>query len=289
MSELAPILLALGSAVLFAISAQFQNLGLRHADSRTGALITISTSAVVYWCASPFLLESAYWLSPAVLIFVVIGLFRPFLTANLALAGIRRLGPTLASTLASTTPVFAAVFGIVLLGETLTWPLALGTAAIMAGVMTLTMGRRVTSARPVWALALPVGAAALRSLAHALSKIGLESIPSPYFAGLVGFSVSATVAIAAHNSRRPRQPIPWRAPGLGWFVAAGTIIGMSILSLNTALHLGQIVVVVPIVASSPLFTLLLSVLLFRKEVLTGRIFLAVALVVPAVVLIAAQS
>ena len=47
------------------------------------------------------------------------GLIRPAISANLSLAGMRYLGPTLATTLASTSPLFGAAFGILWLGEVL--------------------------------------------------------------------------------------------------------------------------------------------------------------------------
>jgi drug/metabolite transporter (DMT)-like permease len=72
-------------------------------------------------------------------------------------------------------------------------------------------------------------------------------------------------------------------------VAAGVIMGVSVVSLNTALMRGQIVTVVPIVACSPVFTMLLSVLVFRREKLTARVVLAVFTVVPSVLLIALYS
>lgn len=75
-------------------------------DSRSGAAITISTSAMLYILAAPIFLDIDNLLHPAVLIFVLVGLFRPALSANLALAGMRHLGPTLSSTLTSTAPFF---------------------------------------------------------------------------------------------------------------------------------------------------------------------------------------
>jgi len=61
--------------------------------------------------------------------------------------------------------------------------------------------------------------------------------------------------------------------------------GFAILSLNSALNCGRLSVVAPIVACSPLFTLLLGVCVFRERAVTGRVVLAVLLVVPGVVLI----
>ena len=98
---------------------QFQNLGLRYADSRTGTLIQILAASMLYWLMAPWFLHKAYWLTSAVVVFAAIGLFRPFLSANLALAGVRHLGPTLTTTLASTAPLFAALFAVTLLGLSL--------------------------------------------------------------------------------------------------------------------------------------------------------------------------
>jgi drug/metabolite transporter (DMT)-like permease len=281
-----PVLLSLAAALLFAVGAQLQNIGLDYMDSRAGAAVSITSSAGFFWLAAPFLLKLEYWLHPAVLIFVAIGLFRPALSANLALAGMRYLGPTLAATLSSTSPVFGTLLGIFWLGEVLTWPIAIGTGGIVAAVMLLAKrdGRKVGN-WPLWALGLPVAAAAIRSFGHVLSKIGMAYIPSPYFAGLVGFTVSGLVTIAIHRGRRNAAPIPWRTRGPYWFVAAGFTFAIALICLNTALQRGQIIAVVPVVAASPVFTLLLSLAVFRREQLSGRIAAAVFIVVPAVILI----
>lgn len=289
-SEVPPVWFALTSAVLFAFGAHLQNLGLARVRSDSGAAISIATSAVFFWLMAPFLLDGANWSRSAVWIFVLIGLFRPAVSANLSVAGMRYLGPTLASTLSSTSPLFGAALGVLWLGESLTWATALGTAGIIAAVVVL--ARRPARAAvtwPLWALGLPVGAAAVRSIGHVLSKVGLEGIPDPYFAGLVGFSVSALVMIVVHRIRPGTQPVPWRGGGPYWFVAAGVVMGISVVSLNTALMRGQIVTVVPIVACSPVFTMLLSVFVFRREKLTARIVLAVFAVVPSVILIALNT
>ena len=49
---------------------------------------------------------------------------------------------------------------------------------------------------------------------------------------------------------------------------------------------GQVIEVVPIVAASPVFTMLMTWLVFRREKLTLRIVIAVLLVVPSVAFIA---
>lgn len=285
---LLPIVLSLAAAFLFALGAQFQNVGLSHMESRSGAAITIGTSAMLFILAAPVFLDVESLLHPAVLIFVAVGLFRPAVSANLSLAGIRFLGPTLASTLTSTSPLFGAALGIFLLGEVLTWPIAAGTGAIVAAIMLLARrsGGQISRTWPLWALALPIGAAAIRAFAHVLTKVGMESVPDAYIAGLVGFIVSALVTLCIHKARRDAPPIRWFSRGACWFMGASGCFSMAVIALNTALHIGQIVQVVPVVAASPVFTLILGAMVFRRERITGRVVAAVLLVVPAVALIA---
>lgn len=283
---LLPAVLALASALLFAVGIQLAQLGLRHTDSQTAALIQIGSSTIVYWIGAAWFVEPYYWLLPVTALFAAIGIFRPFLSANLALAGTKLLGPTISSTLSSTSPLFGVALGVFALGEALTAPVLAGTVGIAAGVAVLSWKGEQRRAWVWWALALPIGAALLRALAQMLAKLGMESLPSPFFVGLVGYSVSFAVALV--NSRRGGNVS--RAvltPGLKWLVAMGVVNGLSILSLNTALLCGRLVVVSPIVACSPLFSLALGLLVFREESITPRVAVAVLLVVPSVVVISA--
>jgi len=305
--DLLPLLLALTAAFLFALGSHIQNLGLPHIGARQGAMVSITASAGMFWLLSPFLMTWSYWLHPSMLIFVLVGLFRPALSASLAVTGMRYLGPTLSSTLASTSPLFGSALGVLWLGEVITGPLALGTLGIVVSIVLLSRRKSGVDLKtdwPTWALLLPIGAAALRSLGHVLSKVGMQDIPDPYFAGLVGFTVSAIVmngvnivrgrapraADGTHDRAQrgpaPNGPIDWSSPGPRWFAAAGLCFGTAIVALNSALLLGDVVVVVPIVAASPIFTLLLSIIVFRKEKLTPKVVLAVCIVVPSVAVIA---
>ena len=176
-------------------------------DSRSGAAITISTSAMLYLLVSPFFLNLEYLLEPAILIFVLVGLFRPAVSANLALAGLKFLGLTLSSTLTSTAPLFAVGLGIIFLDEVLNFSIAIGTLVIVVAIMMLAKkDGKISSNWPLWALALPIGAAA-RALAHVLTKVGMEEIPDAYLAGLIGFVVSAIVTLIIHKSRRESSSI----------------------------------------------------------------------------------
>ena len=276
--------LAITSAFLFALSIQIQNLGLKHAEPRPAVLVNISSTVVAYWILSPFFVHASYWLTSATAIFIVVGLFRPALSVNLAMAGVKHLGPTLASGIAATNPLFAACFAVLLLGEDLTWPMAIGTLAVVVGVAISTLRPGgITRGWPLWAIGLPLGAAFSRSLGHPLTMIGLAELPSPFFAGMVSYTVSIIVVYAVFRLEGRRMPTLTR--GYLWFVLSGLLNGISIYSLNTALNIGNLLTVAPIVACSPVFTILLGLFVFKKETITWQTTVTIAMVVSGVILI----
>ncbi len=285
-----PIALSLLAAFFFALGAQFQNQGLPYMDSRTGATITISTAALIYILAAPFFLNVNNLFHPAVLIFILVGVFRPALSGNLALAGMRFLGPTIATTLTATSPLFGTALGIFWLGEALNWPTGIGTIIIVAAIMLLAKKDDKKSLNwPIWALALPIGAAIIRAFGHVLTKVGMESIPDVYLASFVGLLVSAFITLSLHKFRKNAPQILWLSKGTHWFMGASVCFSLAVIFLNIALYRGTVVQVVPIVAASPIFTLILSLAIFRREQITIRTLVAVCLVVPAVILIAVEG
>ena len=281
-----PALLAVLSAFLFALSVQIQSLGLQSSDPRTAALVSIMATAIVYWLASPFYVQSSYWLTTGTLMFAVTGLFRPALSASLAMSSIKIMGPSLTSGLAATNPLFAAGFAIILLGEDITLSIALGTAAVVSGVAVASLKPGgVKRGWPVWALLLPLGAAFFRALGHPLSMIGMETVPSPLFVGLISYTVSSVVAYGAY--RIEGRVVPRLTKGYAWFVLAGILNGLSIYSLNSALQGGELLTIAPIVACSPIFTIALGYLVFKRETISWQTVATIGLVVPGIILIIA--
>ena len=279
--------LALLAALMFGTGMQFAQLGLRSVDSQRGTLLTIAASTAIYWLAAPWYLQWSYWQSNVVWLFLAIGLFRPFLSSNLSLAGTVILGPAISSTLSATAPFFALLFGVLILDETLSVRTVSGTVAIVLGVVMLARQRSTShGARwPLWALALPIGAAVIRVGAHLTAKIGMETIPSAYFVGLVSYSASMVIALA-NNSRRGTSLVGLtRQLDSLWFVLTGLFYGAAVFILNVALQRGDLSVVGPIVSCEPIFVMLVGALFFGQRNLRIGVILSVAVVVTGVVLI----
>ena len=283
--------LALCAAVLFGTGMQATRLGLRTIDSQRGTLLTIATATLLYWLAAPWYLKAQYWASSVVWLFLLIGLFRPFLSSNLSIASTAILGPTISSTLSATAPFFGLMAGVALLGEAFTVETSVGTAGVVLGVALL--ARRRGGAPhldwPLWALALPIGAAIIRVAGHLLAKVGMEELPSAYFVGLVSYSMSLVLALG--NNVRRRTPLAGlvRQSDSLWFVLTGVFYGAAVLVLNVALQHGDLSVVAPIVSTEPIFVLLLGALVFRERTLDPSVIAAVVIVVGGVVLIAMRG
>jgi drug/metabolite transporter (DMT)-like permease len=277
---------ALAAAAGLGAAMVTTRLGLRYATPLAGAAIGVPSTTLVYWCLAPFLLDSGGFDLAAAGIFALVGLFFPAAVTLLTYTGNQRMGPTITSSVSCTTPLFALSGAILFLGEALTPGNALGTAAIVLGMLVLTWGGDARPRRwPLWALALPVAAAAIRALAQVLTKAGLALWDSPYAAGLIGYSVSAVVILAAARMTGPRRPADRRAAP--WFVATGLLNGGSLFLMYTALARGQVALVSPIVATYPLFTLALSMLFLRQERVPRRVALGAVLTVAGVAVLLA--
>ena len=80
-----------------------------------------------------------------------------------------------------------------------------------------------------------------------------------------------------------------KTPGLKYFVMTGAITSAAFYFLNVALELGKVITVIPIIAVTPVFAMLLSLFIFGRETLTWRTYLTIALVVPGVILVSLSA
>ena len=259
-------------------------LGLRYATPAAGAAIGVPSSTLVFWCLAPFMLDTGGFTLAAAGVFALVGLFFPAAVTLLTYTGNQRMGPTITSSVSCTTPLFALAGAVLFLGEGLGAGNVLGTAAIVLGMLALSWsGNARPRDWPLWAIALPVAAAALRALAQVLTKAGLALWASPFAATLIGYTVSAVVILAATRARAARAPADCRA--IPWFVATGMFNGASLFLMYSALAKGRVALVSPIVATYPLFTLALSLVFLRHEHLPPRVMLGAVLTVAGVVML----
>jgi drug/metabolite transporter (DMT)-like permease len=285
---LVPVLLALVAAGLFGISTVIAKRGLMIVHPQTASLVVIGTVVVLYLVTSPLWMRTQDWFTLGFWIFVVNGFVHPFLSMYLALEATARTGPTIAATLSATAPLFAAMTAIAFLGESINAWIALGTIATVVGVMALSWSPGGTGKLLRAALLFATGAAIVRGLNHTVGKWGLESMPNPFMASFVSFSISFACALLVYRLRTGTYFVRLPRAGLGYFMLTGAIIAVAVLCMYGGLVTGRVVVVSPIIAAYPLFTLF-AALMSRQESLSTKLAVGVFLVVIGVALISRGS
>ena len=288
--HLSAILFALSASLLFALALIFTQYALRHAAPNVGALISLAASTTLLWLLSPWLVDWHQFTLHAAAIFAAVGLLFPAAVTLLAYEGNRRMGPHIAGALGNLAPLYALVLAAVMLGEIPRLVQVLGVAAIMAGVLVLSLqraGGRVME--PWWVVLIPLTAAAVRGFAQPVAKLGLVDWPDPFAATLISYSVSCLVILASSflsGTWRKMVNLP-RSPGLLWFVAVALCNATAVLLLYAALARGAVALVSPLVATYPLATLVLGLILLRGEPVSLRLMSGVVLTVAGVVILIA--
>jgi len=284
-----PVYLAAAIALLvslnFGFANHFQHIALDHLpDPQVGTIINVATTAAMFWLLSPLFLVPETLLSPSAGLFALAGLIVPAASISLTTLSVKMIGPGLTAGLASTSPVFAMVLAVIFLGELVSAPILIGTGIVIAGIMLIAFRSKTEGMTwPLWAIALPLLAALTRGITHPLIKYALTGLPSPMTAALISSTVSLVVLAIAH--RFAGGSLPTWSKGYLWFALCGVINGMGIVGLNYALSLGKVVVVSPLVATTPAFTLLLGYFVFRRETIRWPAIAAIAMIFAGSILI----
>ena len=284
-SSISAPLLGVLAATLFGISALPAKRGLLFVNAQTGCLITMATTWLVCLLLGPLWMRTEDWFTAGFWVFALAGLIHPYLSMYASFEALKRAGTTVASTLAATAPFFSTLGAVLLLGEDLTIVVALATVGIVAGVMVLTFdGRRMARVIRV-ALIFASIAAVIRGSTHVIGKWGLELLPNPFMATFVAFSMGLICMTIFFRLRHGHLPRNVPTEGVKHFFYSGLCIAFAIISMYGALMLGRVVVISPIIASYPVFTLL-SVWALSAERISRRLVLGVLMVTTGVVVIA---
>ena len=282
--------MSIASAIAFGGSGVAAKRGLAHVDPLAGSVVAVGTCLVGYLLLAPFWMRAHDWFTAGFWVFAIMGLIQPSLSMYLANEAYKRGGATIAATFAATAPLFAAALAIVFLGERLTAAIATGTLLTVLGIVALSWTPRGSHRQRLVAaaLAFATATAAIRGLSHAVGKVGMDLLPNAFMAGFCSFAVSFATLAAVYRLRRGSWPRRLPRAGVSCFCVTGLCIACGMGLLFTALMLGKVVIVSPIVGTYPVFTLLASVAL-GDERFTGKVLAGVGLVVVGVAFVSASG
>ena len=139
-----------------------------------------------------------------------------------------------------------------------------GTVLVVAGTVLISWSsNRAASDYRWWHVLFPLSAAFLAGVAFPVRRYALDISNQALFFAAVLATVASVCLSVSMSASRARERLVWHRRALLPFVIAGAFETAASLFSLIAVSMGRVVVVAPLVATSPLWTLLLAVLLLR--------------------------
>jgi DME family drug/metabolite transporter len=277
-------LLAIGNSFFFALSFVIVRIEMRRVNPLSALMI------IQLWCLVGSSLISLVsvplnqFVNRAILYFIAAGVIAPFVGRFLLYVGINRVGVSIASPLAQMKALFAIIAAMIMLGESLTPSIGLGTVLIITGAIAISWEQSGGQIERKWSrkdLLFPLMSAACFGAAHVFRKVGLNISPEPIVGVTVQNATSVAVIPLLALAQRGKHRLVLNDTR-AWFIfgLAGLFTLVSQLCLFYALDLGQVVIVTPLASLSPLFVLLLVGIFLKKlERVTWKIVLGSILII----------
>jgi drug/metabolite transporter (DMT)-like permease len=258
-------LIAMGAAICFASGQICSRMGLNYGTPTTAIAVSLSTSTLILSTILGPLIDWDHTPTKALWVFALAGVLSPFATQILLFVSAAKVGISRASPLRNTTPLFAGLVAVLALGETLTVPIAVGTLLIISGASLLGMkdSKDTGNYKRIY-LVLPVTAALLGGFSSPMRKFGYSLTDSvPFAICLVQLGAFVGLVIYLFVTKKYRELV-LRRETLLWFGASGVLNSMAVAFNMTALEMGDVVVVSPLIATTPLFTVLFTFIFLRS-------------------------
>ena len=256
-------LLALLTAFSFATANIIVRQGLKYSTPTTATLFSL-TSHTILLCGAVFLTGGIPKVVPiAVLAITITAILQPVMRFC-HYTGIDKIGASRAVTLRNTFPVLSVIIGITILHEDISIIGLIGTALVVMGIILTSwkLEKRLTSSR-LWYLLFPLTAALVTGVVHPIRRYALTISDEPlFFAALVGpISLICFIGYLALPTTTER-PV-WNQKAFLPFAVAGLFETLGVLLMLIAFATGPVVIVSPITATTPIWTLLMAVIFLR--------------------------
>jgi uncharacterized membrane protein len=263
--------IALLSAISYALFTVYGWFGLQYSSPQAATTVSLLARTITLW-AAVFLTGGLPAVAPAALvIFVGLGVLQS-VTSLLTFVGLHKIGTARSQPLRNTYPLWSAIIAISFLNEKAGLMIISGTVLVVAGVVFISWKPDLPPAgHRWWHIFYSLAAGVLAGVAFPVRRYGLTITNEPvFFAALVAV-VSLTGAVPySLLSRSSRRPM-WHPKALLHFSVSGIFEGLGALLSLVALGLGRVVVVSPIVATTPLWNLIITAVFLRgREELNPR-------------------
>lgn len=277
------VIFALFASISWAVGAVFARVGMRQVSSTLGTLISLMAGFTVISAIALIIdFDAVFSVSSTTLLWLALLGFIQFPVGRfLHYSGIRLAGVGPASTAAGSAPLFAAVMAIVFLGEQMTYPLAVGTVAVVGGLAlvmssahTQGLSQDPSSTRPSSHSAAPpqphrasrsLVIGVLCALAGAIAYATGHNIARHVVTSAASAPVTATytlffgmVILAAISLPRLGKLVETPRAAVLTMATAGVLSSLAIFLMYTALSKAPVTLASPLVSLYPLIAMTLT-------------------------------
>jgi DME family drug/metabolite transporter len=274
------------AALCFSIAHIMIRRGLVESNAMTGSFISLSMSALILWCSMPFFVPLAALWTPAIAIFIAAGIFAPGIGRTLSYVGIERVGVARSVPVVNSSPIFASVFAVIVLGEVWALQNIIGTLLVIGGVVILSMVKPAVGQWRKGDIIFPIVGAIAFGASSTLRKAGLGFLNIPLLAAAVTAASAASFSFVLLQIRGGKEAFKLTRRSAAWLFPSAFFNTAAMLSVFYALSHGKVVIVEPLVSSSPVLTLLLTAIFLRDlEALSLRVIVGALLTVTGTILV----
>jgi uncharacterized membrane protein len=282
-----PEAIAFLASISFALFAVYGWLGLRYSTPLTATIVSLAARTVTLGAAVAFNGGVPEYKPAAMTVFVFLGILQSAISL-LTFIGLEKIGTSRSQPLRNSYPIWSAMVAIVVMHEQASLEVLAGTLLVVAGVVLISWKPdTVTPSYRAWHVLYSLVAGFLAGLAFPLRRYGLMITNEPIFFSFVIAVVSLAGAAPYIRWTRAGQGLVWHRKGVVYFLISGFCEGMGALLTLVALAGARVVIVSPIVATTPLFSLVISLIFLRgKEKVTGLTIMGTVSVVAGTIAIA---
>ncbi len=278
-------ILALSAAFFFALSNVLISKGLDKGTILQAVFVSLLVNTAVLWTLSLAFVDLQLFMTTAIIWFILAGILAPGLGRVFNFSAINHLGVSISSPIIGLSPLFSVFVSIVFLKEPFSLLIFGGVFLIILGIYILTLGRNHKKFDKKYLL-LPLGAALFYGLAIPLNKLGLLNIGNPILAATITSTTSLFIILVYLSAVKGLKRLKLTRHATIFYTLSGLATVMAFTLHFTALNLGNVSMIAPLVSTFPLFAVILSHLLLRhKERITLHVWLGALVVVSGVIVI----
>lgn len=263
--------------------------GLRKSNIFAAMLMSYAVSVTLVWTYLIATTSLEFLKSPVMIYYVISGCMQPLFARALFYQGITRMGVARAGPLRGIEPLFATAIAVVFFREQPGWQVFLGTILIVASLW-LISGKQAGDTQ--WRLldaVFPIGAALISAVSQSLRKQALNVIPDPFIAVAVVTTVSLILLLGFIFATGRTGQLKMERDGFRFFLCAALVATTAQVANFIALARGDLSVIIPLLNTTPLFTVFFSAIFLRAvENINIRIVLGAVSMVGGIVLITAR-